>query len=417
MGVRYLPARVTSFTMSYQNHVAQSHLQTRVLHADQPDSEVHQTFPVAPSISVSTTFKEPHPDSALGPKNNDLFKDPHNAECHIYSRYGQDTRMRAERVISSVVGGHALTFSSGLSAAAAALDFYMPSTVAIRRGYFGVHEVLKKYCYGRNVKIIDLDDEYPMEKGAVAENCPSLRLGTTLVWLETPLNPTGEARDIRYYAKKAHEANGYIIVDATLAPPPLQDPFKYDVDMIMHSATKYFGGHSDLLAGILATRNVEHFHVLWHDRSQNGATPGNLENFLLLRSLRTMPLRVRHQSATASKIVAFFDSLTKGKTPDPDAPSEITDGKFIAQVWHSDLQPRRANENEIQDTEKDNHDFDPKEQMPNGGSPTFGILTATPKFAKYLPFNVHYMVVCIFSLKCANYTIASYIARWCRVAD
>lgn len=365
-------------------------LDTLAIHADQPDHIKEPAYPVAPSISLSTTFHQPHPDSDLA---HTRHEEPHPEDpFHVYSRYSQDTRVRAERVISGIVKAHALLYSSGLSASDAVADLLLPSTIAIRRGYFGVHGVFQKYAQGRNVKFIDLDDEYPTQEGTPSQGDYDVRHGATLVWLETPLNPTGEARDIEHYAKRAHAANAYLVVDATLAPPPLQDPFQHGADFVMHSGTKYFGGHSDLLVGIAATKNYKQFLALWEERSISGRVPGSLETFLLLRSLRTMPLRVRHQSATATQLVQFLYSLTEGQKAAEHVPAEITNGRFVKQVWHSSLQPRPSYSEEVDDTKKENHAFNPKSQLPNGGSPTFGLLTAHANYAKYLPHFLSYFV-------------------------
>lgn len=388
-------------------------LNTIAIHADQPENNGEDAYPVAPSISVSTTFRQPHPDGLLASRAAENLTTPDNAPFHVYSRYTQDTRTRAERVVSGIMNAHALLYTSGLSAANSLVEFCLPSAIAIRRGYFGVHEVLHKYCHGRNVKIIDLDDEYPAEQGQLADNDSGIMYGKTLVWLETPLNPTGEARDIAHYAKRAHDVNGYLAVDATLAPPPLLDPFQHGADFVMHSGTKYFGGHSDLLMGILATKNYQHFVQLWMERSYTGRVPGNLETFLLLRSLRTMPLRVRHQSATAMQIVKFLHSLTAGQQAANDVPNQITNGQFIKQVWHSSLQPRKPADEEVDDTDRENKAFDPRQQLPYGGSPTFGFLTAKDDYAKYLSHFLKYFVVRYTQLTFS----ACHVARRCRVAD
>ncbi len=165
---------------------------------------------------------------------------------HIYSRYSQSTNIRAEKVLSQIMGAHALTYSSGLSAAHAAVTFYAPRVIAIRKGYHGVHVSIDLYARGRDVKLIDLDDDY---ESAMAGITPSNSKGGLLVWVETPLNPTGEARDLVKYARKTHAIpHAHLVVDSTFAPPPLQDPFQQGADMVMHSGTKYFGGHSTCFA-------------------------------------------------------------------------------------------------------------------------------------------------------------------------
>lgn len=374
------------------NSLPKPQLHTVAIHADQPNHDEQPTHPAAPSISMSTTFRHPHPDSELA-KSSLSWEHPDNPPLHVYSRYTQETRIRAEKVISQMMNGHALLYSSGLSAAASALDFYLPSVIAIRRGYFGVHAVIQKYCAGRNVQVIDLDEEYPLREGVPANDSSALRHGTTLVWLECPLNPTGEARDLEHYAQRAHAARGYLVVDATLAPPPLQDPFRHGADMVMHSATKYFGGHSDLLMGVLALKDYDQFKILWEERSVNGRVPGNLETYLLLRSLRTMPLRVLRQTETATKLVQFLHSLTPSQQADSSVPSKITNGSVVKQVWHSSLQPRAPFDEELDDTAKENHAFDPRHQLPHGGSPTFGLLMSNEKFAKYLSHYLTYFIV------------------------
>ncbi|PKI84196.1 cystathionine gamma-synthase [Malassezia vespertilionis] len=364
-------------------------LATRMLHADHADHQADSTHPVAPPMSLSTTFRQPHPDSALASGVEKMMSTPDKAPLHVYSRYTQDTNLRTERVLSSLLSGHALTFSSGLAAAFAVLNYFAPSVIAIRRGYFGVHEAAEIYGRGRDVKIIDLDDEYPAPCSASADEKDGIRRGATLVWVETPLNPTGEARDLAHYVKLARNANAYIAVDSTFAPPPLQDPFQYNVDVVMHSGTKYMGGHSDVLAGVLCTQNYDQFRGLWHDRAAHGAVLGMLESYLLLRSLRTLSLRVTQQSKTAAELVKWLHSLTAGQTPDPDTPKELTDGKVITHVWHSTLQPRSDYTTDA-DGHPEGRGFDPSSQMPNGGSPTFGMLVATETMAVYLPHEVEY---------------------------
>ncbi|WFD31691.1 cystathionine gamma-synthase [Malassezia sp. CBS 17886] len=367
-------------------------LQTRVLHADAPDFEKEPNHPAAPIISLSTTFRHPHPDTPLArTARGDMVAHPEDPPTHVYSRYTQGTNVRTEKVLTAALGGYALTYSSGLNAALAALTALMPATIAIRKGYFGVHEVVSLYSRGRDVKVIDLDDEYPSSQGPPVADGSKYHTGATLVWLETPLNPTGEARDIEHYAKRAHDAGGYITVDATFAPPPLQNPFNQQADIVMHSASKYLGGHTDVLSGVLATQEHPLFKQLWAERAVHGGTLGSLESFLLLRSLRTLPLRVRQQSKTAMQLAHWLHSLTAGQTPLPGTPSEITGGNAVRRVWHSSLQPRSDYETELPDA-KESRVFDPKQQMPGGGSPTFGVLMKDERIAKYLPHTVELFV-------------------------
>jgi len=193
-------------------------------------------------------------------------------------------------------------------------------------------------------------------------------------WLETPLNPTGEARDIQYYADKVHAVGGKLAVDSTFAPPPLQDPFKWGADLVMHSATKYMGGHSDLLGGVLMVKSEKEFHQLWHDRSHCGNTLGNLEGWLLLRSLRTLHLRVPRQSETATALVAWLNNAVGGKEYDG-----IPAGA-LAEVLHSSIQ------------KPDARGFTPDKQMAGGYNATFAILVNKPEHAVALPHVTEYFV-------------------------
>lgn len=215
-----------------------------------------------------------------------------------------------------------------------------------------------------------MDAEYPTD-------------GTLLVWLETPLNPSGESRDIQHYADKAHKANGQLAVDSTFAPPPLQNPFNQGADLVMHSATKYFGGHSDLLMGIVASRDAKSAGKLWHDRTYVGSTPGNLESYLLLRSLRTLEVRVKKQSQTATELASWLWSLCASNQQASSGPfkdfadEEVFKTGIVGWVSHSSLQPRSASEQDPNTGKNpEGIDFDPSKQMPGGFAPTFAIRVA-----------------------------------------
>ncbi|KIK65365.1 hypothetical protein GYMLUDRAFT_349168 [Collybiopsis luxurians FD-317 M1] len=249
------------------------------------------------------------------------------------------------------MNGHALTYASGLAACFSALVHFKPKRIAIRAGYFGCHHSIEIYkkCRDVQVQVIDLDDEY--ESG-------------DLCWLETPVNPTGESRDIQYYADKIHKVGGKLVVDSTFAPPPLQYPFKFGADCILHSATKYLGGHSDLLAGVLVLKSQEEWQSLHEDRTYMGNVMGNLESWLLLRSLRTFHLRITRQSATAGELVQWLNKVAS--TPENSSFDGVPGGVLAK--------------------ETDSRGFHPSKQMEGGWTATFSILLPTKEFAKALPF-------------------------------
>ncbi|KZS89308.1 cystathionine gamma-synthase [Sistotremastrum niveocremeum HHB9708] len=327
-------------------------LATRLIHAD----DVFHGPEVAPSISVSTTFR-------VDPTLTEADFDPTQPTYHVYSRYSQGTNVRTEKVLSSLCEGRALTYPSGLAASYAALVFSRPKRLAISGGYPGFHSTLEVYkkSRGSDFSLISLDDEY--QEGDVA-------------WLETPLNPTGESRNIKYYADKIHAVGGKLIVDSTFAPPPLQNPFKWGADVVMHSGTKYFAGHSDLLCGVLVVQSEQDWLTLWNDRTYSGSTLGSLESWLLLRSLRTVKLRVLRQSETATGLASWLNQVSnipKGQTWDG------VPGGVVTKVWHSSLQPTTA-------------EFDPKAQLEGGFNATFSILLHDRETASLLTQKVKYLV-------------------------
>ncbi|TRM68035.1 Cys/Met metabolism PLP-dependent enzyme-domain-containing protein [Schizophyllum amplum] len=327
------------------------------------DGVLGHTPEVAPSISMSTTFRAPLPDPDAGPidlSNVDL----RNPTRDIYSRYTQPVSTRVEHILSKVNNGFALTYASGLAAFYSALVHVRPKRVAVQGGYHGCHVALQVYNRARDVVVpsIGLDDEY--EPG-------------DMCWLETPLNPTGEARDIQHYADKVHKVGGVLLVDATFGPPPLQYPFNFGADIIMHSGTKYFGGHSDLLCGVLIVKTHEKWTKLWTDRTYMGNMMGSLEAWLLLRSLRTLHLRVPRQSENAAQLAQWLSQIAH--TPVGQKYDGVPGG-IIARVWHSSLQGIDA------------RGFDPKRQMAGGWNATFAMEMANSEYARLLPHALKYYI-------------------------
>ncbi|TCD67684.1 hypothetical protein EIP91_012050 [Steccherinum ochraceum] len=327
---------------------------TDLLHAD---DEVPRGLEVAPSISVTTTFKQPNvwdPNLTLETLN------PWNPEKHVYSRYTQSVSTRVEKVLSKINQGYAVTYASGLAAAYAALVHYQPKRVAITGGYHGCHMVLDIYKRTRpDLVVIGIDDEF--QDG-------------DLCWIETPLNPRGVCRNIQYYADKVHAVGGKLIVDATFAPPPLQYPFKWGTDMILHSGTKYFGGHSDLLSGVLVAKTKAEWDQLWFQRTFLGSMMGSLESWLLLRSLRTLHLRVPRQSETATALAQWLSQASKGNAAD-GIPAGIIDT-----VYHSSLQGKDAN------------GWEPSKQMEGGWNATFAIVLTSKELATNLPHSLQLFI-------------------------
>ena len=129
-----------------------------------------------------------------------------------------------------------------------------------------------------------------------------------VVWLEVPKNPTCEVADIRAMAKITSSMGIILAVDQTFAPPPLLNAFDFGADVVMHSTTKYLSGHSDCLGGALVVKNPQMRAQLLSQRTLTGSVPGSLNTWLLLRSLRTLSVRVKAQSKSAAAIAAWLDT-------------------------------------------------------------------------------------------------------------
>jgi cystathionine beta-lyase/cystathionine gamma-synthase len=250
----------------------------------------------------------------------------------------------------------AVTYSSGLSAIHAALTFLNPPRVAIGDGYHGSHGVIAIHERLTGMKKLPLD-------------CAASSLDAgDLIMLETPVNPSGKAFNIEHYAQKAHSRGAYLMVDSTFAPPPLQDPFLYGADIVMHSGTKYLGGHSDMLCGVLAVKQKEWVGKLKEERTYLGNVMGGLEGWLGVRSIRTLEVRVQRQSFSADKIVSWLDEALKSETLNDDSKAVKA---VVQKVEHASLQKS---------------DFSwLKKQMPNGFGPVFSILMKNDEVARKLP--------------------------------
>ncbi|TDZ34864.1 putative trans-sulfuration enzyme [Colletotrichum spinosum] len=324
-------------------------LATRTVHADDGISS-HRA--VAPAIHVSTTFKyNSDPDLLKAGENTDP-----NApgDSHIYSRYSTPNTTRFEAVLSSVLGGPALTYSSGLSAFHAMLVYLNPRRVAIGGGYHGCHGVIRILAKLNGLQQLGLDEA----------SLDQLREGDVL-HVETPLNPTGEARDLSYYAGRARQAGAYLTVDATFAPPPLQNPLDFGADVVMHSGTKYFGGHSDMLCGVLAvhpSRAEAWIPGMTMERCFIGSVMGGLEGWLGVRSMRTLELRVQRQNRSATALVGWLDGELRSN------PGGVVGG-VVDRVVHASLQREEW----------------VGRQMPGGFGPVFAIWLKDAEDARRLP--------------------------------
>ena len=350
------------------------HPATYGIHAD---DRINITTDVAPPIHTSTTFRYPNNHDDLQPVPKDVeFLDLQTPL--VYSRLASANINRLETILAPLIypgskdqdleelANHVVSYSSGLSAFHALLVNLVPKVIAIAGGYHGCHGVIGLHKKMHGVKTVDLHaDDAAWDQAGLGKG--------DLVHLETPLNPTGEAFEIKKYADRAHARGAFLSVDATFGPPGLQDPFAWGADVVMHSGTKYIGGHSDMLCGILATAKgaagLKQARTLRGERIFLGAVLGSLEGWLGVRSLRTMELRVQRQSGNAEKLVGWLDGALKGKGEEAEVVKKV-----VSRVTHASLQ------------EEDMGWL--KKQMPNGFGPVFSIYTHTSSQARQLPSNL-----------------------------
>ncbi|MDF1602846.1 aminotransferase class I/II-fold pyridoxal phosphate-dependent enzyme [Nocardioides sp. YIM 152315] len=251
-----------------------------------------------PATVAVTTGRPPH--EADQPLNQPIVM----ASTYVaggdleYGRYGNPTWAAFEEALGALEGGRALAFSTGLAAVATVLDLVGQgaTVVAPRHAYNGsVMQLADLEARGRiKARLVDITDT-----DSVMAACD----GAALVWLESPTNPALEVADIPTIRAAAHDAGAYVVVDNTFATPVLQRPLEDEVDIVLHSATKYLAGHSDALLGAVVTRDDELHGVLKGRRDLVGATPGTLEAWLALRGLRTLHLRVERAQDNARELV------------------------------------------------------------------------------------------------------------------
>ncbi len=258
--------------------------ETRAVHAGQPPDPA--TGAVVTPISLSTTFAQ---DGVGGHRGFE------------YSRSGNPTRAALESCIASLEGArHGLAFASGLAAEDNVLRLLAPGDRVLlgSDAYGGTFRLIDKVHTGLRWTATDL-----LDLDALAQEWPS---DTRLVWLETPTNPLLRCVDIEAVATVAHERGALVCVDNTFATPFLQRPLHWGADIVVHSVTKYLGGHSDVVGGFLALDADELVQRLRFTQNAAGAVPAPFDCYLVLRGVKTLPIRMERHCANARAVVELL---------------------------------------------------------------------------------------------------------------
>jgi cystathionine gamma-synthase len=226
---------------------------------------------------------------------------------YFYSRSGNPNRTALERAIAALEGGgESVAFASGSAATLAAFTLAAAGgrVVCSADCYHGTAKQLREILprWGGIAEFVDTTDLDAVRR--------ALEPGATLLWVETPSNPLLRVCDLAALADLAHARGALLGCDNTFASPVLQRPFSLGADLVMHSSTKYLGGHSDVLGGVVAVREAPSamLQALRIFQGAGGGVPSPFDCWLLLRSLPTLPLRVRQQSANALAVARFLEA-------------------------------------------------------------------------------------------------------------
>ena len=250
------------------------------------------TGALIPAITLSTNYEQ----ESDGSYHQD----------RVYTRADNPTYEHAERLLAALEGaGSCMLFSSGMAAANAVFQSLLPGdhVVVAKVLYWGVRKWLAEFglTWGLDVEFVDTTNLPAVEA--------AMRPGSTrLLWIETPANPTWEISDLAALCQLAHANGVRVAVDNTVATPVLTRPMEYGADLVVHSATKYLNGHSDVLAGaVLTARNDPFWQRIRSWRRTAGAVPSAFDAWLLQRGMRTLFLRVRRASENALAIARHFE--------------------------------------------------------------------------------------------------------------
>jgi cystathionine beta-lyase/cystathionine gamma-synthase len=229
-----------------------------------------------------------------------------------YSRVANPTRTALQECLASLEGAvHGIAFSSGLGATTTIMHLVNPGerVVCVNDVYGGVYRMFSQVYEPKGYEFAYVPA--PEVSTNLAEH---LDERTRIVWIETPTNPTLNIVDIRAAAEAAHAAGALVVVDNTFATPYLQQPLSLGADVVVHSLTKYLGGHSDLIGGFAATNDPTVAERLLFLQKSLGAVPGPFDCWLVLRGLKTLAVRMRQHCENARAVAAFLTDHPRVET-------------------------------------------------------------------------------------------------------
>lgn len=268
---------------------------TKVIHGGQHHDP--STGAVMPPVYQTSTYIQTSPGQPLGD--------------YEYSRASNPTRTALENALASIENGtRGLAFSSGLAATDCILRSFKAGdeVIAMDDLYGGTYRMFSRVYKDSGIKFhfVDMTDIAKL-KSLINEN-------TKLIWVETPTNPLMKLADIAEISKITKEHKIWLAVDNTFATPYLQKPLDLGADIVMHSATKYLGGHSDVIAGALIVKDDALGEQLHFQQFATGATLGPMDSFLVLRGIKTLSLRVQRHCENGEKVVEYLSNHPKIKT-------------------------------------------------------------------------------------------------------
>ncbi|GAB5409709.1 MAG: cystathionine gamma-synthase [Balneolaceae bacterium] len=267
---------------------------TKTIHAGQKSEETSGS--VMPPIFQTSTYEQSAPNVHKG---------------YDYARVGNPTRTALEKLIAGLEGAdECACFASGVAAMDALMKMFRPGDHIISSNdlYGGSYRLFTSIFepYGIEFTFIDMTD-LELVKSSIKPN-------TKMIWIETPTNPLLRIVDLKQLIEIAKEENILSIVDNTFASPYLQRPLEFGADAVLHSATKYLAGHSDVIHGAVASSNSEIMENLRFQVKSTGAVPGPMDCYLTLRGIKTLSVRVERSVFNAKKIAHFLDSHPKTST-------------------------------------------------------------------------------------------------------